>query len=52
MQLLGGRGAGASLTSLTLEYCGKQQRRSQEAYMIFSIVDSSNIVAVYLAIEL
>jgi len=29
MRLLGGKGAGASLT---LGYCGEQQRRGQEAY--------------------
>ena len=39
MRLLGGRGASASLMSLTLKYCGEQQRRGQEAYMIFGVVD-------------
>ena len=39
VQLLGGRGAGASLKSSTLEYCGKQQRRGQEACIIFGVVN-------------
>ena len=34
-----GRGTGALLMSLTLEYYSEQQRRGQEAYIIFSIVD-------------
>jgi len=32
MRLLGSKGAGASLTFLTLGYCGKRQQRGQEAY--------------------